>query len=66
MTQVASLLAIATVFIVYGLILQSGRGGGGLIRETELPVQELELKVQGGGAYARSGGSVIVGFYSIF
>ena len=40
----------------------SQRGGGGLIRETKLPMQELELKMQeGGGAYAR-GGSVIVGF----
>ena len=27
-------------------ILQSGRGG--LIRETKLPMQELELKMQGG------------------
>ena len=25
-------------------------GGGGLIRETKLPMQELELKMQGGGA----------------
>ena len=40
-------------------ILQSGRGG--LIRETKLPMQELELKMQGG-AYARGGG-VIAGFY---
>ena len=51
MTQIASLLAVATVFIglymvsnIY--ILQSERGG--LIRETKLPMQALELKVQGG------------------
>ena len=30
-------------------ILQSGKGRG-LIHETKLPMQELELKVQGGGA----------------
>ena len=45
-TQIAGLLAVATVFI--GLwTLQSGRGGG-LLRETKLPMQELELKVQRG------------------
>ena len=42
-------------------ILQSGRGGG-LIRETKLPMQELELKMQGG--LIREGG-VIAGFYGI-
>ena len=52
MTQIASLLVVATVFTwimviklnVY--ILQSGRGG--LIRETKLSMQELELKSAGG------------------
>ena len=38
---------------------------GGLIRETKLPMQELELKMQGGGAYARGGG-VIAGFYGTY
>ena len=50
MTQIASLLAVATVFVdlcqIMGSILQSGRGG--LIRETKVPMQELELKMQGG------------------
>ena len=36
-------------------ILLSGRGG--LICETKLLMQELELKMQGGGAYARGGGN---------
>ena len=40
-------------------ILQSGRGG--LICETKLHLQELELKMKGG-AYARRGG-VIAGYY---
>ena len=44
-------------------ILQLGRGGG-LIRETKLPMQELELKMQGGGLCARGG--VIAGFYGIY
>ena len=42
-----------------GSILQSGRGG--LIRETKVPMQELELKMQGG--LMREGGGVIAGFY---
>ena len=44
-------------------ILQSGKGGG-LIRKTKLPMQELKLKMQGG-AYAREGGGVIAGFYGM-
>ena len=36
---------------------------GGLIRETKLPMQELELEMQGGGLCARGG--VIAGFYGI-
>jgi uncharacterized protein YoxC len=63
MTQIASLLVVATVFIrlmVYNIyILQSG---GWLIHEIKLPMQELELKMQGG-LCARGG--LIAGFYSI-
>ena len=54
MTQIASLLAVATVFIGLWTLISTFychcREGGGLIRETKLPMQELELKVQGGGA----------------
>ena len=59
MTQIASLLAVATdICQIMGSILQSGRGG--LICETKVPMQELELKMQGG-LCARGG--VIAGFY---
>ena len=58
-TQIASLLAVATVFIDLWTPFYSQ--GGGLIRETKLPMQELELKMQGGGLCARGG--VIAGFY---
>ena len=54
MTQIASLLAVATVFIDLWTPFYS-QGGGGLICKTKLPMQELELKMQGG-AYARGGG----------
>ena len=47
MTQIASLLAVATVIIDLWTPFYS-QGGGGLIRETKLPLQELELKMQGG------------------
>ena len=47
MTQIASLLAVATVFIDLWAPFYS-QGGGGLIHETKLPMQELELKMQGG------------------
>ena len=57
MTQIASLLAVATVFIDLWTPFYS-RGGGGLIRET---MQELELEMQGG--LMREGGGVIAGFY---
>ena len=40
-----------------GSILQSG---GGLIRETQVPMQELELKMEGG---LMCKGGVIAGFY---
>ena len=64
MTQIASLLAVATVFIDLWTPFYSQGAGVGLIRETKLPMQELELKMQGGGgAYARGGG-VIAGFYA--
>ena len=54
-SQIASLLAVATVFIDLWTPFYSQEGGrGGLIRETKLPMQELELKMQGG-AYARGG-----------
>ena len=55
MTQIASLLVVATVLLTYGLHF-TVREGGGLIREIKLPMQELELKMQGGGgAYVRGG-----------
>ena len=53
MTQIASLLAVATVFIDLWTPLYSQ--GGGLIRETKLPMQELELNIQGA-LNARGGG----------
>ena len=60
MAQIASLIAVATVFIslwplIFTFYSQGGRWG--LIRETKLPMQELELKSQGGllheGVYLR-------------
>ena len=45
-------------------ILKSGRGGG-LISEIKLPMQELELKMQGGGGGLCARGGVIAGFYGI-
>ena len=49
MTQITSLLAVATVFIgLWTLISTFYCRGGGLIRETKLPMQELELKCRGG------------------
>ena len=47
MTQMASLLAVATVFVDLWAPFYS-QGGGGLIRETKVPMQELELKMEGG------------------
>ena len=60
MTQIASLLAVSTVFVDLWAPFYSQGGGGGLIRETKLPMQELELKMEGG-LCARGG--VIAGFY---
>ena len=48
MTQIASWLAVATVFIDLWTLFYSQGGGPGLIREIKLPMQELELKMQGG------------------
>ena len=61
MAQMASLLVVATVFVALWTlniyILQSERGGGGgLIHETKLPMQELEPKLQGG--LIREGGRI--------
>ena len=50
-TQIASLLAVATVFI--DLWNPFYCQGGGLIHETKLPMQELELKMQGRGLCMR-------------
>jgi hypothetical protein len=63
MIEMASALVVATVFI--GLwtpisTFYSQRMGGGLIHETKIPMQELELKMEGG-LCARGG--VIAGFY---
>ena len=61
MTQLASLLAVATVFIdLWTPFYSRGGGGGGAY----VPMQELELKMQGGGLM-RKGGGVIAGFYGI-
>ena len=46
MTQIASLLAVATVFVDLWAPFYSQ--GGGLICETKVPMQELELKMEGG------------------
>ena len=54
MTQIASLLAVATVLLTYGPHF-TVREGGGLIREIKLPMQELELKMQGGGLMREGG-----------
>ena len=59
MAQIASLLAVATIFIGLWTRIFTfySQGGGGLIRETKPPMLELELKLQGG--YAR----ILAGFY---
>ena len=66
MTQVVSVLTIATIFT--GLSIQIARfhsqsmgGGGGVyLRKTKIPMQELWLKM-GGGLCARRG--IWAGFY---
>ena len=44
---IASLIAVATVFVDLWAPFYS-QGGGGLIRETKVPMQELEPKMEGG------------------
>ena len=64
MTQIASLLAVATVFVDLWASFYS-QGGGGLIRETKVPMQELELKMEGG-VYARGGRNCgILRYYAV-
>ena len=46
MTQIAISLAVATVFVDLWASFYSQ--GGGLICETKVPIQELELKMEGG------------------
>ena len=66
MTQIPSLLAVATLFCwpvdSKYLHFSVGGGGGGLIHETKLPMQELELKMQG----LMYKGGVIAEFYGIY
>ena len=47
MAQIASVLAVATVFISLWTLISRQRRRG-LIRETKIPMQELKPKVQGG------------------
>ena len=54
------MLAVATVFIGVWTTFDSQRRGGFNIDETKIPMQELELKVQGS-LCARGG--VVTGFY---
>ena len=61
MTQIASLLAAATVFI--GLWTLFYRGGGGLKYETKLRMQEHELKMQMQRGDLCARGCVIMRFY---
>ena len=66
-THVPNILAVATVLIgswaLISIVDSQRSGGGELIGETKIPMQELEPKVQGG---LCTRGSVIMGFYSIF
>ena len=48
MIQIASVLAVATVFISLWILISRQRGGG-LICKAKIHMQELEPKVQGGG-----------------
>ena len=64
MTRTASVLAVAMFLLACGLYylhLKSEKRWGELIRETKIPMQELELKVQGG----YTGRGVIAGFCGI-
>ena len=64
MTQIASLLVVATVFVDLWAPFYS-QGEGGLIRETKVPMQELELKMEGG-LCTRGGRNRGILWYSIF
>ena len=59
MAQIASLLAVATVFIGLWTRIFTfySQGGGGLVHEKKPPMLELELKLQGGCA------RILAGFY---
>ena len=61
MTQIASVLAVATVFIGLWTLISTfdSQKGGGLIRETKIPMQELEPKVQGAYAWGGGGGRAV-------
>ena len=63
MTQIASLLAVVTVFIGLWTLKSTFycQGKEGFIRETNYLCKNLSLKYRG--YYARGGG-IIVGFYS--
>ena len=60
MTQIASLLAVATVLVDLWAPFYSQGGGLIHVRETQVPMQELELKMEGG---LCAKGGVIAGFY---
>ena len=53
MTQISRVLTIATVFTGSDSNIYLARAGGGLICKSEIPVQELWLKM--GGAYMQRG-----------
>ena len=63
MTVIHRVLTIATVFAGSSILIAVflTRAGGGLTRESEIPVQELWLKM--GGGLIRKGG-VLAGYYS--
>ena len=63
------MLAVATVFIGLWTPIFTfySQGGGAYLRETKLPMQELELaKIAGGGAYARGGHICVIVQYIIY
>lgn len=66
MTQVAIVLVIHVAMVFTGLSIQIARfhsqSGGGLMRETKIPMQELWLKM-GGGLVCEGG--ILAGFYGI-
>ena len=56
MAQIASVLALATASISLWTLISRQRRGG-LIRETKIPMQELEPKVQGALIREEGGGA---------